>query len=887
MLSLIWIKGLAARRWGRLLGAAAGVAIAVALLGSLGTFLSASKATMTRRAIADVPVDWQVEAQPGADPAAVLDGVVAHPGVTTALEVGMAATSSFEATAGGTTQTTGPGVLLGLPDTYRETFPAELRDLAGAPTGTLVYQQTAANLHVQPGDPVTVTLPGGATSTVTVDGVVDLPKADSLFQKVGAPPGAQPQAPPDNVVIVDLARWKALTDPLVAGGIGGVRTQVHARVDHALPGDPAAAYATETGRARNLEVALAGRGLVGDNLGADLGRARGDALYAQVLFVFLGAPGALLAGLLTAQVAGAGRTRRRREQSLLRARGATTGTVLRLAATEAALVGTVGVALGLAAAAAVGRVAFGTAGFGATTGSAIGWAAASAVAGAAIAAGSIVLPAWNDLRTTTVAAGRGTALRAPAPRWQRYGVDVLALGGAAAIFWLTSRSGYKLVLAPEGVAQISVSYWAFAGPALLWVGAGLLAWRLTDLFLRHGRPLLTRMLRPLAGPLCSTVAASLSRQRRILARALVLTALTASFAASTAVFNATYRQQAEVDARLTNGADVTATEASGVVTPKDRGAQLAAIPGVRGVEPIQHRFAYVGNDLQDLYGVRTGTVAAATSLQDAYFQGGTATQLMGRLAAQDDGLLVSAETVKDFQLHPGDPITLRLQDGKTKQYTSVPFHYIGIVKEFPTAPRDSFLVANATYVARATGNPAIGASLLDTAGTSTAGVAERVRATVGPTERVTDIGTSRAIIGSSLTAVDLAGLTKVELSFALLLAAAATGLVLALGVAERRRSFAIAAALGANRRQLSAFIWAEAAVTALGGLAAGALTGWALSNMLVKVLTGVFDPPPAALAVPWPYLGAVAAASISAVVAATLVATRAARRPAIGILRDV
>ena len=71
-------------------------------------------------------------------------------------------------------------------------------------------------------------------------------------------------------------------------------------------------------------------------------------------------------------------------------------------------------------------------------------------------------------------------------------------------------------------------------------------------------------------------------------------------------------------------------------------------------------------------------------------------------------MLVSAETVHDFQLRPGDLLRLRLQDGRTKQFTTVPFHYAGVGKEFPTAPTDSFLVANAGYVARATGSDAVG-----------------------------------------------------------------------------------------------------------------------------------------------------------------------------------
>jgi len=461
------------------------------------------------------------------------------------------------------------------------------------------------------------------------------------------------------------------------------------------------------------------------------------------------------------------------------------------------------------------------------------------------------------------------------------------LAGSAVVFWLSSRNGYKLVLAPEGVPAISVSYWAFAGPALLWSGAGLLSWRMANLALSRGRRLMAVVIHPLSGNLSGTIAASMSRQRRLLARSLALVALTVSFAASTAVFNSTYRQQAEIDARLSNGADVTVTESPGSTVGESAAAQLSGIPGVKSVEPIQHRFAYVGADLQDLYGVRPKTIIEATKLQDAYFQGGTAQQVIGKLAAGPDSILVSAETVKDFQLHLGDQIRLRLQDGRTKQLTEVPFHYAGVAKEFPTAPRDSFLVANSRYVAKMTGSDAVGSFLIDTGGNSPAAVAARVRRAAGAGVQVSDIATSRKIIGSSLTAVDLAGLTTVELGFALVLAAAATGLVLALGFAERRRMFAIAGALGAKSRQLAGFVWSEALFVTFGGLAAGALGGWVLSHTLVKVLTGVFDPAPAALATPWTYLGAVAAAAIGAVAMAAGGAVRATRNSVIATLREL
>ena len=884
-----WLTALARRRTGRLAATAVGVALAVGLLASLGTFLSASKATMTKRAIDTVAVDWQVQAQPSADPVAFLAGVAGTKHIVASEPVLFATTTGFESTKAGTTLTTGAGQVLGISDRYRTTFPAQFRQLIGVGSGALLFQQTAANLAAQPGDVISIGRAGLDPVTVTVAGIVDIPQADSLFQVVGAPVGSQPQAPPDNVLIVPDNVWHQFFDPVAAARPELVRLQVHARLDHRLAADPAAAYSDVTGQARNLEVHLAGAGLVGDNLGATLGGARGDALYAQVLFLFLGTPGAALAGLLTAAVAASGRDRRRREQALLRTRGATTGQLVGFGFTEATLVGVTGSALGLALAVLVGRTVFGTMRFGATTGAAIAWSGAAAVLGLAIAAASIAIPARRDARDLTVAAARLRIGRGRSPRWMRWGLDLVLLGLAATVFWLTSRNGYQLVLAVEGVPTISVSYWAFAGPSLLWIGGGLLSYRLTDLLVGRGRRLVAATMRPIAGGLSDTVAASLQRQRRLIARGTALIALTVGFAASTAIFNATYRQQAEVDAILSNGADVTVTTSPGVVvSPASKELQaITSVAGVRHVEPIQHRFAFVGADLQDLYGINAATIVDAGRLQNGYFQGGTAHQLMATLAAQPDALLVSAETVHDFQLLPGDAVILRLQDGATKQYIKVPFHYVGVAKEFPTAPHDSFLLANASYIVAKTGNDAVGAFLVDTSGRNVAAIADTLRRRLGTNATVTDLASSRKIVGSSLTAVDLDGLTRVELGFALALAAAATGLTLWLGLAERRRTFAIATALGANQRQLGAFVWAEAILTTGAGLATGSIASWALSNMLVKVLHGVFDPAPEVLAVPWTYIAAVTTIALTATLTACVVAIRSARTPHLELLRTL
>ena len=409
--------------------------------------------------------------------------------------------------------------------------------------------------------------------------------------------------------------------------------------------------------------------------------------------------------------------------------------MLRLAAVEAALVGVTGTLAGLAVGAAVSRTAF-PAGSGPVTGTAWVWTVAAALAGLLVAAATIVLPARHDLRHASVAATRRaevTEARADrAPWWARLGIDVVLLAAGALLVLAASGNRYQLVVAPEGVATISVSYWAFAGPALLWIGFGLLVLRLADRALRRRR-LVRGVVRPVGGALTPTAAALVVRRHRPVARAVALLGLALAFAVSTASFNATYRAQVEVDAQLTNGADVTVTEPPASRVGPDAAAALSAVPGVRAVEPVQHRFAYVGAELQDLYGVRPGSIGAVTALQDTYFQGGSAAALLDTLAAAPDSILVSAETVKDYQLKPGDPVNLRLRDGATRQLTTVPFRYAGIVTEFPTAPRDSFFVANAGYVAARTGSEAVGAFLVDTGGRDVTGVADRIRTFVGPT----------------------------------------------------------------------------------------------------------------------------------------------------------
>ncbi len=172
------------------------IALAVAFLASLGAFFAASKARMTREAVAGVPIDWQVQLAVGTDPVQAGRSIGLAPGVKVALPVWYGDTQGFRARSQGTVQTTGPGKVLGIPLNYAATFPGEIRYLVGARDGILLAQQTAANLHAGEGSTIAFARPGLSPIRIRVDGIIDLPAADSLFQAIGQPVGAAGQRGP-------------------------------------------------------------------------------------------------------------------------------------------------------------------------------------------------------------------------------------------------------------------------------------------------------------------------------------------------------------------------------------------------------------------------------------------------------------------------------------------------------------------------------------------------------------------------------------------------------------------------------------------------------------------------------------------------------------------
>ncbi len=94
-------------------------------------------------------------------------------------------------------------------------------------------------------------------------------------------------------------------------------------------------------------------------------------------------------------------------------------------------------------------------------------------------------------------------------------------------------------------------------------------------------------------------------------------------------------------------------------------------------------------------------------------------------------------------------------------------------------------------------------------------------------------------------------------------------------------------ALGASARQRRRFLTGEARPLLVGGILGGAAIGTVIAYLLVKVLTGIFDPPPTGLTVPVGYLAALTAGVVAATAAVLAVGAHLAGRAGPSQLRDL
>ena len=795
--------------------------------------------------------------------------------------------------------------VFGLDNRYLEQDPS-IRIVEGSyePDSGLLSAEAARALSIGPGGVVQIRVPGMSQPlSVLISGITDVSRAKSLFYSREGKRLEQFVYVRNSVIVAPEVFPKTIIPAFqnVATAPGTVlRSQPILEADvfmerEPLDADPGTALAQTKAVADGVNAVALGQDVLIDNISNALQVARDDARTAKRMFVFLGLPGALLAAILTAYAGGVLASALRREQAILRIRGANRRHLLRMHALRTlalAAVGSVlGVALGLVSSAAVL--------------SADALASASPVsllasallgAGAGFLATGVALYAAGRRGITRQISDERAQLASRAPLWRLLGIDFLILAAAIGVEWYQRRHGGF-----EGVQgsvyfgrAVSLQLHLVIVPIGIWLGGVLVLGRIVERgFAFLPLPLRHRFGRPLRGLLTR----SIRRRSWAAATAVIMVGLIVALGTSVASFSASYNQAKARDARFVVGSDVRVTPSpiSALDHPPQYAEQLK-VPGIQTATPVVYGLNNAllesenNEDAGNMAAIDPAAFGQVAPLIDTDFLGTTAANAMDALQRQPGGVLLTEDLADTLDVDVGDSVQVLFARGTQDQKLSE-LTVIGLYQRLPGFPEGVDVLVNIQRQMQLIPSTNTTFFLAQTTDPSDATL-DRVVAGLqeGPgSADALQIDTRATALDkdqSSLAALNIRGLLTLDSAYALAMAATAITIFVFGLLLQRRREYVMLRAQGMRIGKIRSLLVTESSGVVVIGAAVGVLVGAVMAYFLVTVLRPLFVLRPEVV-LPRVDIAVLAALVLAVSVVASLAATTLIRRlPPGELLRD-
>ena len=789
---------------------------------------------------------------------------------------------------------------------YAEHYPS-IRVTAGsfAPDAVLLSAEASRALAAAPGATIDLRLPGdGAALSLPVSGVTDLSRAKPLFSSRKSRKFEDFLYVP-NAVVVTPTTFEEVIIPAfqAANALRGsiIRNEPVREVDvlvdrSGLPADPAGALRLTKSIAASIEAVAPGQDHLIDNISNTLEVARDDAAVGKRMFVFLGLPAALLAAVLAAYAASIHADAQRREQATLRQHGAEGRVLLRALVVKAVVLAGAGSLLGtalgyLSALVILGRHTLVEAPFSQLVGSAL----VAICLGVLTTGFALYLPGRRALARDVMSERREIAVQRD-PVWRRLHLDIVMLVVALTGQIVAQRAGAfdAPVTSVTTGGTVSLPSALLVAPMIVWFAGMVLAGRGAD-------AVTSRLPIPADGfgtVIRGTLVRSLRRRPTELVNGIVGVGVVIAFGTSLALFAATYDAAKADDARFTVGSDLRITPSP--VSPDPHTTEFTTKLQVAGVSAVTSVVFELDNsvligqydqDRRDLAAIDAEGFARVAPLSDSFFADHSATRDLATLASELNGVLVDTRTTEQLSVQLGDDIEVLLARGTDSQITKT-LHVVGVFERFPGFPQGVHMVMNLAFYQASTGLTDVDFFLARTTDRDHNGLSRTVKSlTSGPGAHeplsIDSTETTNDRDQSSLTALNVNGLIRLDSLYTSLMTAAAVAIFVFGLTQQRRREYVILRAQGARTRELRLLILAESALVAVGGLAAGMLVGGGMAYMFVQILQPLFVLDPS-LTLAIGDVARLAGVSLAAALASGLIATAILRtlRPA-ELLREV
>ncbi len=795
--------------------------------------------------------------------------------------------------------------VFGLDHRYLEQDPSiSIVEGSYEPGSGLLSAEAARALSISPGGVVQLRVPGMSEAlNVRISGITDVSRAKSLFYSREGKQLEQFVYVRNSVIVGPEVFPKTIIPAFqnVTTAPGTVlRSQPILEVDvfverEPLDADPGTALAQAKAVADAVNAVASGQDILIDNISNALQVARDDAQTAKRMFVFLGLPGALLAAILTSYAGGVLASALRREQAILRIRGANRRHLLRMHALRTLALATVGSVLGVALGLVSSAVVL----------SADALASASPLslltsallgAGVGFLATGVALYAAGRRAINRQISDERAQLASTKPLWRLLGLDFLILAAVVAVEWYERRHGGF-----EGVRgsvyfgrAVSLQLHLVIVPIGIWIGGVLVLGRVVERIFAHlPLPRRHRFGRPLRGLLTR----SIRRRSWAAASAMIMVGLIVALGTSVASFSASYNQAKARDARFVVGSDVRVTPSpiSALEHPPQYAEQLK-VSGIQTTTPVVYGLlntlveSEVNEDAGNMAAIDPAAFGQVAPLIDTDFVGTTAASAMDALQRQPGGVFLEEEFADLLDVEAGDEVQVLFARATQEQRLSE-MKVLGLFQRLPGFPEGVHALVNikrqlellpstnATFFLVQTSDPSD--TTLDT-------VIAGLQAGPGSADAL-QIDTRATALDkdqSSLAALNIRGLLSLDSAYSLAMAATAITIFVFGLLLQRRREYVTLRAQGMRIGKIRSLLVTESVGVVIVGAVVGAFIGAVMAYFLVTVLQPLFILRPVVV-LPRTDIAVLAALVLVVSVVASLAATTLIRRlPPGELLRD-